>query len=365
MFLSAALRSLGFLLVPVVAAAFSVNGSFPALPRDTPVVLSRLDPVAKSSTVLVSTRLDEAGRFTLTAAPEAGLFEIEVGSQKRLLALAGGERVELTPGNDGIEVVGAPHQGKLEAYERFRRDSLARLVYPVRAELKTARGAGDEALVERLTEREVSAYAAHRRELNDFTLAEIGASPALLATALRWDGDYRRAELAAQVAAFQEAFPGSPAGGIMAARIARFESLAIGAVAPALEGPGPEGETLALADFRGRWVLLDFWASWCPPCRIENRHYTQLYQRFHDAGFEIFAVSVDQQAAGWKRAIRQDGADWVHVSDLSGWQTPLAAAYGVSALPASFLLDPAGRIVAKDLRGEALAAKLAEVFGQP
>jgi thiol-disulfide isomerase/thioredoxin len=109
-------------------------------------------------------------------------------------------------------------------------------------------------------------------------------------------------------------------------------------------------------------VLVDFWASWCAPCRSENRHYAELYGKFRGAGFEILAVSVDQDAAGWKAAIRKDGALWKHISDLSGWKSPLAARYGVTALPASFLLDRAGRIIAKDVRGPALAAAVEQAL---
>ena len=103
-------------------------------------------------------------------------------------------------------------------------------------------------------------------------------------------------------------------------------------------------------------TLVDFWASWCGPCRLENRGYAELYERHRAAGFEILAVSVDHDARSWKAAIAKDGATWRHMADLTGWKSPLAARYSVTALPASFLLDREGRIVAKDVRGKALAA---------
>jgi thiol-disulfide isomerase/thioredoxin len=144
----------------------------------------------------------------------------------------------------------------------------------------------------------------------------------------------------------------------MTERIARFRATALGAVAPALAGQTPDGTPLALADLRGKFVLVDFWASWCGPCRVENRNYVGLYQKYRARGFEIFAVSVDQNGAAWKAGIAKDQATWRHISDLTGWKSPLTAAYNVAALPASFLLDPSGKIVGKDLRGPALAARL-------
>jgi thiol-disulfide isomerase/thioredoxin len=267
--------------------------------------------------------------------------------------------------SDGRDLVieGSPDQVRFAAYERFRSESLARLVQPVREAIaQRAAAGGDDAEIELLTGREVAAYRAHRRELNDFTLAKLGGSPALYAASLRWDGDYRLNELAAIVGEFSRRYPGSEIARLMEERIGRFRVTAIGAEAPEISGPGPDGAVSSLRGLRGRYVLVDFWASWCGPCRIENRNYAELYGRYHGAGLEILAVSVDQDARGWKAAIAKDGAVWRHVSDLNGWKSPLAASYNVSALPASFLLDREGRIVAKDVRGKELAALLAKEF---
>ena len=136
---------------------------------------------------------------------------------------------------------------------------------------------------------------------------------------------------------------------------------------PAIEGPAPDGKPVALAALRGRHVLVDFWASWCGPCRTENRHYGELLRQFGATGFEILAVSLDESAATWQAATAKDRVTWPQLSDLRGWKSPLAARYSVTALPASFLLDPEGRIVAKDVRGkqldELLAARLGKAAG--
>ena len=139
----------------------------------------------------------------------------------------------------------------------------------------------------------------------------------------------------------------------------------VGAIAPDLAFPDPDGNIRKLSDLRGKVVLLDFWASWCRPCRGENPHVVAMYQKYHDKGFEVFSVSLDRDKESWKRAIAADGLVWPnHVSDLKYWSSEAARTYGVSSIPSTFLLDQNGRIIAKNLRGEALTNALKQIFGE-
>jgi peroxiredoxin len=140
------------------------------------------------------------------------------------------------------------------------------------------------------------------------------------------------------------------------------EALLIGAVAPEIALPNPEGDTLRLSDLRGQVVLVDFWASWCRPCRQENPNVVRMYEKFHDQGFEIMGVSLDRNRGRWVQAIEADGLDWLHVSDLKYWSSQAARTYGVSSIPYTVLLDREGRIVAKRLRGAALKRKVKELL---
>ena len=141
--------------------------------------------------------------------------------------------------------------------------------------------------------------------------------------------------------------------------------VAIGAIAPDLEFPDPEGKMRKLSDLRGKVVLLDFWASWCGPCRRENPNVTRIYSQYHDKGFEVFSVSLDSDAASWKRAIESDKLVWPnHVSDLKKWQSQAAAIYGVRSIPSTFLLDKEGRIVQRDLRGADLERAVKQLVEQ-
>lgn len=356
---------LGFLTSgATLSAAFELTGELPATFGNGSVTVSR-ETLEDRSLRTVATGRMSAGRFNLTVEEEPGLFNVQVGDMQVSFVADHGQTLHVRPaaGEQAISVTGSADQELYAAYEKLRTESLARLVLPVRAAIGRSRASGNDAEVERLTEQEISAYREHRHELNDFTLAQLPGSVALYPASLRWDGDYRLEELAATVRDFAAARPQAAIARRLQERIARFHATALGAIAPDLTGPTPDGGTVALAALRGKYVLVDFWASWCSPCRIENRHYAELYRRFRADGFEILAVSVDQNEGAWKTAITADDAQWLHLSDLTGWQSPIAARYNVTALPASFLLDPTGRIIAKDARGEPLTRLLETQLG--
>jgi peroxiredoxin len=126
----------------------------------------------------------------------------------------------------------------------------------------------------------------------------------------------------------------------------------------------PAGKPVSLASLHGKYVLVDFWASWCAPCRAENPNVVKLYKQYQDKGFTVFGVSLDAEAskAAWIKAIAIDGLAWTQVSDLKGWANAAAKTYDVKSIPQNFLIDPNGVIIAKNLRGEELAKKLASLF---
>jgi peroxiredoxin len=294
------------------------------------------------------------------------LYQVSVGEVQVSFVAGQDQSLRLVAGDGGkLRVTGGADQDLFEAYEKFRTESLARLVMPARKAANAALAADDLTAAEPHTSGEVTGAQAHRHELTDFTLARLRGSPALYAASLRWDGDYRLEDLAAAVREFSKREPSLEISRAMEARIALFRATAIGAIAPALTGAAPDGSPVTLASFRGRHVLVDFWASWCSPCRTENRHYGELLRRFGPAGFEILGVAMDDNVTAWKAATAKDKVTWPQLSDLRGWKSPFAAAYGVTNLPASFLLDPEGRIIAKDVRGQALDVLLAARLGGP
>lgn len=141
-------------------------------------------------------------------------------------------------------------------------------------------------------------------------------------------------------------------------------STGLGAEAPDFTMNQLDGTPLALSELRGKVVLVDFWASWCGPCRRENPNVVAAYKKYKEKGFDVLGVSLDKNKDRWQAAIEKDGLVWNHVSDLKGWANSAAAKYGVRSIPATFLLDAEGKIIGKNLRGAALEAKLEEVLGK-
>ncbi|HEX7846810.1 MAG TPA: TlpA disulfide reductase family protein, partial [Chitinophagaceae bacterium] len=131
-----------------------------------------------------------------------------------------------------------------------------------------------------------------------------------------------------------------------------------GMAAAEISLPSANGDTIQLSSLKGKVVLLDFWASWCGPCRASNKNLAKLYPKFKNKGFEIFAVSLDTDLANWKKAIAKDKVTWLQVIDAGGWDAKTAANWYVSALPTSYLIDKDGKLVAMDLEGKELEKAL-------
>jgi len=133
-------------------------------------------------------------------------------------------------------------------------------------------------------------------------------------------------------------------------------------LAPDFRQADPQGKVVQLSALRGQYVLLDFWASWCPPCRAENPTLVRAYHQYKSRKFTILSVSLDHDRAAWLKAVKTDGLTWTQVSDLKGWDNDAAARYHIQAVPQNYLLDPSGHVVGQNLRGAALEQRLAQLF---
>ena len=158
---------------------------------------------------------------------------------------------------------------------------------------------------------------------------------------------------------------GSKAGLEFAKAIEAARGTSIGAMAPDFIQNDVNDKPVKLSDFKGKYVLIDFWASWCGPCRAENPNVVKAFNQYKDKNFTVLGVSLDQPGKkdAWLAAIAADGLTWTQVADLQGWKNAVAKQYGINSIPQNFLVDPTGKIVGKNLRGADLTKKLEELLG--
>lgn len=225
-----------------------------------------------------------------------------------------------------------------------------------------ARKSGDPALVEDIRTR----YFVAKKESDDRIKSIIwnmdGSISGILSTSFI-DEENEFSFLDSLANKYNRELPESPYTQEFVARIDGMRKLAIGSPAPEIDLPSPEGSNIALSTLRGKYVMIDFWAAWCGPCRRENPNVVRLYQEYSPKGFEVFGVSLDKSKEPWLKAIADDGLTWTHVSDLKHFSSVAAETYQIQGIPATYLIDPNGIIIAKNLRGKALADKLKEIFG--
>lgn len=351
--------------------SFAIHGRVENPPQaEGEIVLKRIHVLDRRETTLQTIELDEKGGFDVRFDGEPGIFEIDFyGIKKTSLALDYGQDVWVELSLKHLEeadlkISGSQDTDLLLDYEKFRQESFQRLVVPVREELEIVRGAPepDTGLIGDLTAKEVANYSQHRVELVDFAKEKLGHSIALYATALRWDAEQDLDVLEEMVAGFKKAHPVLEISSKLENAVTAFRKTAIGSQAMEIELPDSSGELQKLSSYRGIFVLVDFWASWCPPCRVENPNYASIYEKYHERGFEIYAVSLDTNRVQWLKASDKDGIVWTNVTDLNAYNSPAVRDYSVSALPVNLLLDRQGRIIARNLRGEALQKKIDQLL---
>ncbi|WP_442589700.1 redoxin domain-containing protein [Pedobacter sp. AW31-3R] len=207
------------------------------------------------------------------------------------------------------------------------------------------------------------------KEIYEAKMAYIGKNPdkhmALMAFNSLLGPDFDVPVMEKTFASLNEPLRTSYMGKEVEAKIQKVKKTKEGVEATDFAQPDVDGKMVKLSDYRGKYVLIDFWASWCAPCRRENPNLVKAYEQYKGKGFEILGVSMDKASdkAKWLKAIQDDKLSWKQVGDLKGWDNEAGLLYDVKAIPMNFLIDPSGKIVAKYLRGEELNKKLEEIFG--
>lgn len=340
---------------------FFLQGNFSEI-KSTSGALKFWDVDHRKNVFIDSVQIDGRGNLDYTAFQEPGLYVLSINDIGEVyLAVDNGQRVQISYHQKKLTASGAKDAELLNAYEAFRKKSLSKWMDDVRKEIRVAKKSGETEFIDSLAILENRNYAAHRKELTDWVENNMGTSIAVYATSLRWsygDVDFMKRLLPE----FKKAHPDLKITELLEDKVARFSRVAIGQPYVNFVSQDVNGHRVSLSSVKGKYVLIDFWASWCGPCRRENPHLVKLYNRYRKNGFEIMGVSLDKRSSRWISAIEKDQLSWTQVSDLKGYLGDAPMLYNVSAIPSNVLLDSEGKIIAYNLFGKDLEMKLQELM---
>ena len=282
---------------------------------------------------------------------EEGKIEINIVKDSLHKSTLGG-----TPNNDKFQKFNTESRAISEKVAKFEKDN--------GPEMQKAQMSNDTVTINKL----LKEYKKFQNEMNDYSKKFIKENPDAYLSVLLLENFLMRQyltpeEIKSYFEGLDKDVKETKSGKKIKTALDSMTAIVIGKPAPNFSAPSPEGKTISLKESLGKVTIIDFWASWCGPCRAENPNVVALYNEFHPQGLNIIGVSLDKDAAKWKEAIAKDGLIWPHVSNLKFWEDPIAKQYNVQSIPATFILDEKGNIVAKDLRGEELRAKVAALLG--
>jgi peroxiredoxin len=361
------------LLLSCSGNGYKISGEIKNLPDGTKVFLEKQDKSNPSGIKAVDTVKVEKGKFTFQGeAKEPEIHSI------RFENIQGGFPIIVENGNIKVEV-NKDSINKAKISGSFNNDELGKYNVEMlkiqkrmisfqetnNAIMQTANEKSYTVTINRLRKE----YSKFQDEFTEGSYKYIEANPKSFISVLLIEGMFGAPEpkydkikkyYDSLDASVKETKPGKT----IKTNLENSNKTSVGQVAPEFSAKNPEGKVVSLKESLGKITIVDFWASWCAPCRKENPNVVALYNEFHPKGLNIIGVSLDRdgEAAKWKEAIAKDNLTWTHVSNLKFWEDPIAIQYNVKSIPATFLLDASGKIIAKDLRGEELKAKVAELL---
>ncbi len=355
------------LLLSIVAASmtlaacnaqsgYKVTGTVEGMPDGKAIIAtvngSSLDTLAKADVK------NGSFEFTGNVSEPTGAYIMVIGQRGAIPFMLENANITVNAGQAGLTVTGSEGQ---KIYDQFMAINTTTQQEAMKLQQEYQAANGDQAKMQAVQE----AYAKLMTDAQAKETELIKANPDSYVSTfviVSGMGQMEYEQLKERYNLLGEKAKASTQGKAIAAQIAKLESTAIGQIAPNFTITTPEGESISLYDIKGKVKLIDFWASWCGPCRGENPHVVEIYKEYHPKGLEIFGVSLDNNKEAWVKAIADDGLVWKHGSDLKGWQSAPAQLYSVSGIPHTVLLDENNKIIAKNLRGDELKQKIAELL---
>ena len=350
-------------LIKEKTPSFTINASISGVEDSTAVVLNLVregDLQAQDTAYLMGSNVTFKGSLEY---PE--MIYLKIGDTRKMVNLFGeNSKISILvhiDSLDQVKVSGSSTHDDLMDFKEYLKpiDEQSEILNQA---YRVATTNGDEAQLSEI----ISQYDALREtqtdKIKEFVTSKPSSfiSPYIIKSYLSYDMDYP--ELSTVLAGLDSTVFPSRDYQILAERVTTLEKVGLGQPAVDFALNDTTGNPIAISSFKGKYLLIDFWASWCGPCRRENPNVVTLYNDFNDKGFEIIGVSFDEDGNKWVDAIKQDGLTWPHVSDLQGWGSAAGKLYGINSIPATVLLDRNGIIVAKNLRGDELRKKLEELY---
>jgi peroxiredoxin len=318
-------------------------------------------PVDIDSTTIENNKFEFSGKADI---PELHYVFIDKGMGYATVILENGE-IEFTAQKDslGLAKVKGTEQNDIFADYITKSQEISKRAMSINNDLQTANASRDTVSIKSLRDE----FFELQEEYKNFEINYIKSNPNGLISALLLERAMSAKalpdkEIGEMYEALTPEIKATKVAKAIKEKLDKTKSTSIGTPAPNFSAPTPEGAQLALNDAMGKITIVDFWAAWCRPCRAENPNVVQVYNKYHDKGLNIIGVSLDKNAEDWHKAIADDGLAWNHVSNLAYFDDEIAKLYNVDAIPATFILDEKGTIIAKDLRGPALEEKMAELL---
>jgi peroxiredoxin len=354
-----------FVSIGVTAQQAIITGTLPPGYSGKSITLTLINYETRNDKVVQEARISQDGKFILSIMlKEPEIYDLGAGNSSLVQVLAKpGDKIDLQINKDLIKVTGSKETQYLIDYETNRKIVFNKYLKRTYDSSAVAVKSGDKARIEYWNVEHEKASENYKAELAQWVEQPFFInSLAAVHHSIRWNSEADTALMNQMVSIFQKKYPKYDLTRQLVNKVNATKRIAMGATAPAFISTDTMGRKIELNAYRGKYTLLEFWASWCAPCREESPTLVRLYNTYKDKGFAILSVSIDKNTMQWKNAIRQDGYTWENVCDLNGYGGPTAALYTVTAIPDSFLLDKNGKIIAKNLRGKDLEIKLAELM---